>query len=120
MAASGEHERFYEEEVARRAELDYPPSAMLVAVEVSSTGMRAAATGSQAVAARLRTALKAGEQLLGPGPLSRERDRYLARLVVKTKQPRATLRAIPGVLGACRRDLGRGDRLLVDVDPQWM
>jgi primosomal protein N' (replication factor Y) len=120
MAAAGEHERFYADEIGRRGELRYPPAATLVSLETSAVEPRVAADGAQLVARRLKGVLVHGEQLLGPGPLSRERSRYVARLLVKTDDPTVTLRALAGSLDDCRRGLGRTVRLLVDVEPQWM
>ena len=121
LAASGEHERFYEDELARRAALGYPPASTLLAVEVSSVAADKAASGAAFVAERLAGALRHDERLIGPGPLSRERARYVARVVVKSTDIQATLpvmRALIVRYGA--RFARRGARLVVDVEPQWL
>jgi primosomal protein N' (replication factor Y) (superfamily II helicase) len=120
MAAAGEHERFYREELARRRELLYPPLATLIAVEISSQVAAEAADDAGRVARRLGRLLRNDERVLGPGPLSRERGRYLARLLVKSTDAAGTLGVLAGGLEACRADTRRSSRLVVDVDPQWL
>ena len=120
MAAAGEHQRFYREELARRQELSYPPRATLIAVEISSQAPADAADDAGRVARRLSSMLRADEQVLGPGPLSRERGRYLARLLVKTTHAGKTLDVLREGLETCRADTRRTSRLVIDVDPQWL
>ena len=50
LAAAGEHERFYADELARRTALGYPPATTLLAVEVSSRGGRQGYRGAAFVA----------------------------------------------------------------------
>ena len=121
LAASGEHERFYDDEVARREALGYPPSSTLLAVEVSSTAADKATAGAAFVATRLRAALRHDELVIGPGPLSRERARYVARLVVKSAAVEETLPVMHQLLARYgARFARRGARLVVDVEPQWL
>jgi primosomal protein N' (replication factor Y) len=121
LAAAGEHERFYRDEVARREALDYPPASTLLAVEVSSATADKAAAGAAFVAARLSGALRHDERVIGPGPLSRERARYVARVVVKSAEIQATLPVMRELLARYgARFARRGARLVVDVEPQWL
>ncbi len=121
LAASGEHERFYDDEVARREALGYPPSSTLLAVEVSSTAADKATAGAAFVGTRLRDALRHDELVIGPGPLSRERARYVARLVVKSAAVDETLPVMRHLLARYgARFARRGARLVVDVEPQWL
>ena len=120
LAAAGEHERFYREELARREELLYPPLATLIAVEISSQAPADAADDAGRVVQRLRGMLQGDELVLGPGPLSRERGRYLARLMVKSTDAGKTLDVLRDGLETCRAAMGRSSRLVVDVDPQWL
>jgi primosomal protein N' (replication factor Y) len=121
LAAAGEHERFYRDEIARREELRYPPAGTLLAVEVSSAEAAKATAGAAFVAERLAAALGHGEAIIGPGPLSRERARYVARIVVKSAEIEATLPAMRGLLARYgARFAARGARLVVDVEPQWL
>jgi primosomal protein N' (replication factor Y) (superfamily II helicase) len=121
LAASGEWERFYIEELERRRELGYPPSAHLVGLEVSSVSADKAEKGAGFVAEKVQALLGDGTQVLGPGPLWRERDRSVCRLIVKTTTMAETLdRLRPWVARYARRFSERGARLVVDVDPQWL
>ncbi len=121
LAASGEHERFYAEEVARRRELAYPPAVTLVALELSSSSEEKTAVAGRFTAERLVAKLHHGEQVLGPGPLWRERRRHACRVVVKTAETGNTLDTLRAWLAANRdRFAARGVRLVPDVDPQWL
>ena len=70
---------------------------------------------------RLGRALRHGEHLIGPGPLSRERSRYVVRIVVKSAAIEATLPVMRELLARySTRFAQRGARLVVDVEPQWL
>jgi primosomal protein N' (replication factor Y) len=121
LAASGEHERFYRDEVARREALNYPPASTLFVVELSSATADKATAGAAFLADRLGGALRQGETVIGPGPLSRERARYVARVVVKSADVQATLPVMRKLLAHYGARLAaRGARLVVDVEPQWL
>ena len=121
LAASGEQERFYAEEMERRRELGYPPAGTLVGLELSGTSQEKVGIAGRFTAARLAARLTHGESVLGPGPLWRERGRHACRVVVKTAATGETLDTLRGWLGANRdRFAARGVRLVPDVDPQWL
>jgi primosomal protein N' (replication factor Y) len=121
LAANGEHERFYREEVERRRALAYPPASTLFAVEVSSPAAAKAAAGAAFVRERLDRALQGGEAIIGPGPLSRERARYVARVLVKSADVGATLPVMRHLIERYAARFARRDaRLIVDVEPQWL
>jgi len=121
LAASGEEERFYAEEMERRRELGYPPAGTLVGLELSGTSQEKVGIAGRFTAARLAARLTHGESVLGPGPLWRERGRHACRVVVKTAATGETLDTLRGWLGANRdRFAARGVRLVPDVDPQWL
>lgn len=121
LAAAGEEERFYAEEIERRRELSYPPAATLVALEVSGADQRKVTLAGEFTAEQVGKRLSAGEQVLGPGPLWRSHGRYACRVVVKTAAAAATLAVLRAWLGRNRsRFAARGVRLVPDVDPQWL
>ena len=120
-AAGGEEERFYAEEVERRRELGYPPSGTLVGLELSGSSEEKVTVAGRFTAERLIVHLRHGEQVLGPGPIWRERGRFACRVVVKTTKTGKTLDTLRSWLGANRdRFAERGVRLVPDVDPQWL
>jgi primosomal protein N' (replication factor Y) (superfamily II helicase) len=120
-AAAGEMERFYAEEVSQRAALDYPPTTSLVGIETSSPSADKATLGAAFVAERLGPLLGGTTQVLGPGPLYRERGRHAARVLIKTAQIGKTLDELRPWVERYRPGLARrGVRLVVDVDPQWL
>jgi primosomal protein N' (replication factor Y) (superfamily II helicase) len=121
LAAAGLDERFYSEELERRAELGYPPASVLVSLEVSSRSEDQALAAGRFTAERLTAELQNGEQVLGPGPLWRERGRTACRVVVKSTESGKTLDALRAWLAQYRdRYAERGVRLVPDVEPQWL
>ena len=120
-AAAGQQERFYSEEVAQRRALDYPPSTSLIGLETSSPVADKAEKGAAFVAERVAALLKGEAQVLGPGPLYRERGRHSAHVLVKTAEIGKTVDVLRPWLESYRpRFAARGARLVADVDPQWL
>ena len=121
LAAGGEDERFYAEEMERRRELGYPPAGTLIGLELSGTSQEKVGIAGRFTAERLAARLTHGESVLGPGPLWRERGRHTCRVVVKTAETGQTLDKLRAWLAANRdRFAARGVRLVPDVDPQWL
>ncbi|HVP57772.1 MAG TPA: primosomal protein N' [bacterium] len=117
---------FYNEEIAQREELYYPPFARLARVVAESKKealARDAAREFVAVAERLGKGHRGKIEVMGPSraPISKVKNVYRWHLVVKG-DGRA---ALSNFLRACldevaRRQLAEGVRLVVDVDPQVM
>ena len=60
-----------------------------------------------------------GEELLGPAPLLRLRNRRRAQLIAKTERPRALATRAAALLAAAAPAMRRaGLTVVVDVDPQ--
>jgi primosomal protein N' (replication factor Y) len=120
-AAAGEEERFYSEEVEQRQAFGYPPATSLIGLELSSPAADKAEKGGAFVAERVATLLGGRAQVLGPGPLYRERGRHSARVLIKTAAVGETLDVLRPWLESYRpRFAARGARLVADVDPQWL
>jgi primosomal protein N' (replication factor Y) len=96
----GDPDGFWAVEAERRAELRFPPAASLARLSCRDPG------DAEAVAAEVRPALPAGDELWGPDPDG--------GLLVKADDVRATVRALAPLRVAWDRD-DRGVR--VDVDP---
>ncbi len=120
LAARHAVAEFLDSELERRRELGYPPFARLVRLLLAGPQERPTMQAAAALADAARTVLE-GDQLLGPAPLHRLRDRSRVHLLVKT----ADARRAAGVFRVLLRDLGGDLRrasitTAVDVDPQTM
>jgi primosomal protein N' (replication factor Y) len=120
LAARHAVEEFLTGELERRQELGYPPFRRLVRLLVSAPGASVAMEAASALAAAARPALP-GDEVLGPAPLHRLRDRGRAHLVVKTGDARRAAGVFRGLLRDLAADLRRADATaVVDVDPQTL
>ena len=121
LAAAGRDEQFYAEELERRRELGYPPAGFLVGLELSGSSKDKVEVAGRFTAERLTARLGDAAQVLGPGPLWRERGRHACRVVIKTAETGKTLDALRVWLAANRdRYAARGVRVVPDVEPQWL
>ena len=121
LAAAGKEEEFYAEELERRRELGYPPAGFLVGLDLSGTVRDKVEVAGRFTAERLTARLGDTAQVLGPGPLWRERGRHACRIVIKTSETGKTLDALRAWLAANRdRYAARGVRVVPDVEPQWL
>lgn len=121
LAAAGKEEEFYAEELERRRELGYPPAGFLVGLDLSGASREKVDVAGRFTAERLSARLGDTAQVLGPGPLWRERDRHASRLVIKTTQTGNTLDVLRVWLAENRdRYAARGVRVVPDVEPQWL
>jgi primosomal protein N' (replication factor Y) len=103
-------------ELARRAELGYPPFRHIVRIVVAGPDQ---ADTLQALS-EIRERIGLGE-LVGPAPLLRLRGRYRAQLIAKTDAPRAVAAAAGRLLSAAAPAMRRADlSAVVDVDPQTL
>ncbi|HKI91317.1 MAG TPA: primosomal protein N' [Gaiellaceae bacterium] len=101
-------------ELDRRRALGYPPFRHLVRIVVSGAELPDALRALEEVKAGLP-----GEDLLGPAPLLRLRNRHRAQLVGKTERPRALATRAAALLAAAAPAMRRaGLTAVVDVDPQ--
>ncbi|MGB8330568.1 MAG: primosomal protein N', partial [Polyangiales bacterium] len=121
LAAAHDYQGFYDEEIAAREEVGYPPFGRLVSVRVHA-GAEAEARGATqllADAARQHQAVRDGAvQVLGPAPapLQRLRGRYHYRLLLKSPD-RKLLRNVAALLAA-RIDQGLAPaHATLDIDP---
>jgi primosomal protein N' (replication factor Y) len=127
LAAGHELETFYEQELAARRELGYPPFRRLVNLRLdapTAEGARLAATQVAAcVAARLAgdPELATQVEMVGPAPapLSRLRGRHRWQLLLKGRTSGAVRRLAGAVAAEAtgRRALPAGATLSLDVDP---
>jgi len=118
--------RFYEQEIATRKELDYPPFCRMVNLRITGKSEEAtqkAARRMGELAHEIReenTPLYWGIEILGPSlaPLARLRDRYRFHCFLKGKAPRTLLAFTREILARRKRFLpSTSVQLEVDVDP---
>jgi primosomal protein N' (replication factor Y) len=118
LAARHAVPEFLAGELERRRELGYPPFRRLVRVLVTAPEASVAEGAAAALAGLAGPALP-GDELLGPAPLHRLRDRARAHLLLKTDRPGRAAAVFRGVLRDLAPDLRRaGATAVVDVDPQ--
>jgi primosomal protein N' (replication factor Y) (superfamily II helicase) len=120
LAARHAVPEFLEGELERRRELGYPPFRRLVRLLVSAPDQGVADSAAAALATAARPAL-AGDDVLGPAPLHRLRDRARAHVLVKTVDARRAAAVFRGLLRDLTGDLRRADaNAVLDVDPQTL
>ncbi len=116
-AARHDYAGFYEQEIAFRRELGYPPFGHLVNLVLSGVDGEKVARAAAFLAGELLR--RAGEaEVLGPAPcpLSRLRGKSRYQILLKSAA-RPPLRRLLAVLDGLRRKIPAGVALAVDVDP---
>ncbi len=125
-AAANDFDRFVEEELAHRREMDYPPFARLANVRLTAV-LRSAAIKAAECAAKILNEecrrISGGKmKVLGPAPAAIEKLRGGYRWQVLIKSPAANL--ITAVLSSARPKIAKAIparvRLTIDVDPIGM
>jgi primosomal protein N' (replication factor Y) (superfamily II helicase) len=105
---------FNASELERRRALGYPPFRHLVRIVVSGPDEEHALRALEELKREL-----GDDELLGPAPLLRLRNRHRAQLVGKTSSPRALATRAAALLSAAAPAMRRaGLTAVVDVDPQ--
>jgi len=111
-------DEFLEGELGRREALRYPPFSRLVRVLVDAPAADAPLALLDGLADALGRMLP-DDDILGPAPLIRLRDRHRAHLIVRTERAEHAARAVHALLADRHAMLRRADaRVAVDVDPQ--
>lgn len=118
LAARHAVDEFLDGELARRETLRYPPFSRLVRVLVDAPGPDDPMAILDDIAGAL-DAMLPDDDLLGPAPLIRLRDRHRAHLLLRTQRAEHAARAVHAVLADRHVALRKVDaRVVVDVDPQ--
>ncbi len=116
-AAGHDYHAFYEQEIAFRRELGYPPFGHLVNLVFSGLDGEKTARAAADLAGELQAGA-AGVEILGPAPcpLARLRGKTRFQLLLKAEQ-RPPLRRMLALVEERRRKVPAGINLAVDVDP---
>ena len=115
-----DYEGFYNEELAYRTQLGYPPIGRIIKIEVKSAREALAEEAARTARNRIHSLMRGKDTaLLGPAPapISRVRGQYRFHLLLLSRQ-RDKLRsfAIEG-RNAVEEKYGRKCKVIVDVDP---
>ena len=117
MALAGEEEAFYQEELASRERLGYPPFAELIRLVTSSPDAQKAQAAGRHIVERLAAYFPATE-LHGPAPLLRLRGRSRWQVLVAARQGERARTIIGKALEQFEEPYRRrGVVLMADVDP---
>lgn len=112
---------FYDQEIANREELSYPPFAQLISIVSTDEDSAKAESRIYGLDTLLRDAVGAGGldvEILGPAQcaIARLRGEYRFRLILKTADREPMLRVLKDIV--IGRHAWKG--ITVDVDPAWM
>jgi len=124
LAAAQDYVGFFERELTRRAELDYPPYTRLLRLEFSSTNENTAYQAARDTVKLLDHHLRplpGSYRILGPAPapIIRIRRRYRWRILLKAKSMLTLMQNLKPMLKEIEITCARNKdlRLAVDVDP---
>ncbi|MGI9116507.1 MAG: replication restart helicase PriA [Gaiellales bacterium] len=118
LAARHAVDEFLDGELTRREALRYPPFSRLIRVLVDAPHADAPMAFLEGLAAALERMLPE-DDVLGPAPLIRLRDRHRAHLLLRTQRAEHAAGAVHAVLDDRHATLrAAGARVVVDVDPQ--
>ncbi|MDW7772589.1 MAG: primosomal protein N' [Desulfobulbaceae bacterium] len=124
-ARQHDYQSFYNQEIALRRELNYPPFSRLVNIKLSGKEERKVEQCAKAVGAFLRNSVKGIEgevEILGPAPapLVRIKDRIRWQVMLKSSRV-SRLHILCHQLQDNFRELNSGNiRMTIDVDPENM
>jgi primosomal protein N' (replication factor Y) len=116
-AAAHDYRGFYDQEIACRRELRYPPFGFLVNLVLSGNDPARVSRAAQTLAEGLQRGA-AEVEVLGPAPCPLARLRGKSRMQILLKAPRRlSLRRLLDRLADLQKGVSAGVRLAVDVDP---
>jgi primosomal protein N' (replication factor Y) len=115
-----DYEGFYNEEIAYRTQLGYPPVGRIIKVEVKSAVEDQAREAAKTAQERIRSLMRGSEAvLLGPAaaPIARIRGQYRFHLLLLSRNREAIRHLAAGARSAVEEKFGRKCRVILDVDP---
>ena len=116
-ATQHDYQAFYEQEIAFRQELGYPPCGYLVNLVLAGNEPARVQQSATVLAAALEQ-VACGVEVLGPAPCPLARLRGKTRLQILLKcSTRPPLRRLLPQIPSLRRQIAAGVTLSVDVDP---
>ena len=118
FASSYDFDKFYEEELKVRKELNYPPFSQLVSLTITGRNENRVRKNAVILSKMLNENDKRIE-FAGPAPcpLERVKDRYRWRIIIKSKSAGRLQRVVQRVKECWKKIPHKGENLSVDVDP---
>lgn len=114
------YEGFYNEEIAYRTELRYPPISRIIKLEIKSPNEAHVAEAATIAKNRIRSLMRGKDTILlgpAPAPISRVRGQYRFHLLLLSQhRDKIKTLAIEGK-NAVEDKYGRKCRVIIDVDP---
>jgi primosomal protein N' (replication factor Y) len=115
-----DYEGFYNEEMAYRTQLNYPPVGRLIKLEVKSAIEDQAREAATIAQDRIRSLMHGNEAiLLGPAaaPIARVRGQYRFHLLLLSRRRDLIRRLAAEARNAVEEKFGRKCKVIIDVDP---
>lgn len=115
-----DYDGFYEEEIAYRSQLGYPPVGRIIKLEIKSPDEALAREAAKTAQNRIRSLLRGKETVLlgpAPAPIARVRGQYRFQLLLLSTRREAIRRLAADARNIVEEKYGRKVRVIVDVDP---
>ena len=115
-----DYDGFYQEEIAYRSQLGYPPVGRIVKLELKSPDEALAREAAKTAQNRIRSLLRGKETVLlgpAPAPIARVRGQYRFQLLLLSTKREAIRRLAADARNIVEEKYGRKVRVIVDVDP---
>ena len=115
-----DYEGFYNEEIAYRIQLGYPPIGRIIKIEIKSENEARAAEAAKTAKDRIRHLMRGKETVLlgpAPAPVFRVRNQYRFQLILLSQKREAIRSLALEGRRVVEEKYGRKCRVLVDVDP---
>ena len=119
-STSHDYQGFYQEEIAFRNELGYPPAGRMARIEVQSSREQVASDAAASAANRIKQLIRGSNaRLLGPAPspIAKVRGRYRFQLLLTSSRRDLLHRLAEEGKKAAEEKHGRTCKVIVDVDP---
>ncbi len=121
-AVNYDFEKFYENELSFRKELNYPPFSQLVSLTVKGTSENKVRKDTIILANMITTYLSTQTktiELIGPGPcpLDKIRNKFRWRIIIKSKNRKNLEKLMQNIRGYWAKIPHKNETLSVDLDP---
>jgi primosomal protein N' (replication factor Y) len=115
-----DYDGFYNEEIAYRSQLGYPPVGRIIKLEIKSPDEALAQEAAKTAQNRIRSLLRGKETVLlgpAPAPISRVRGQYRFQLLLLSAKRDSIRKLASDARNFVEEKYGRKCRVIVDVDP---